>query len=89
MKVTILGHEVSEGTSKRTGQPYSIGKLHAAVPLAQKGAKGFMGNAFDCPPEIIKAIEHLDCPFKAELDTQLVMKYGQSVQQIVQVKPLK
>jgi CTX phage RstB protein len=89
MKVTILGHEISEGTSKRTGQPYSIGKLHATVPLAQKGAKGFMGNAFDCPPDIIKTIEQLDCPFTATLETQMVMRYGQTAQQITRIIPAK
>lgn len=32
MKINVIGFESSEGVSKKTGQPYAIGKLYAALP---------------------------------------------------------
>ncbi len=49
MKTNIIGFEISEGVSKKTGKPYAIGKLYAALPLAAaEGSKGFMGTEYRC-----------------------------------------
>lgn len=87
MKTTIIGIELSEGISKKTGQPYSIGKLHATIPLQQRGAKGATGTTYDCEADVLKTVQHLECPFVADLQTDMVMKYGRQVQQITAIKP--
>lgn len=88
MKTTVIGFEISEGVSKKTGQPYSIGKLYAALPIAgSKGAKGYMGTTYSCEPSILRKVEHLTCPFEADLEQQDVMRYGERKQEIISIVP--
>lgn len=88
MKTTVIGFEISEGVSKKTGQPYSIGKLYAALPIAgSKGAKGYMGTTYSCEPSVLRKVEHLACPFEADLEQQDVMRYGERKQEIVSIVP--
>ena len=88
MKTTVIGFEISEGVSKKTGQPYSIGKLYVALPLAgSKGAKGYMGSEYQCEPSVLRKVEHNACPFEADIEQQDVMRYGQRKQEIVSIVP--
>jgi hypothetical protein len=89
MQALVIGFEISEGTSKKTGQPYSIGKLYSALPMSgAKGAKGMMGTEYQCEVSVLRKIEHLIPPFNAELEMQDVMRYGKREQQIVSVVPV-
>ena len=42
MKAHVIGIEISEGVSKKTGNAYAIGKLYTALPIVGKGARGLM-----------------------------------------------
>jgi hypothetical protein len=89
MKVNVIGFEISEGISKKTNNPYAIGKLYAALPLApSKGAKGFMGSEYRCEVSILRKVEHLAPPFEANLEFQDVMRYGERKQEIVELVPM-
>lgn len=89
MKVNVIGFEISEGTSKKTGQAYAIGKLYAAVPLAPtKGSKGSMGSEYRAEPSILRKIEHLTPPLLCEVEFQDVMRYGERKQEIVSIVPM-
>lgn len=88
MKINVIGFESAEGISKKTGQPYAIGKLYAALPLAgSKGSKGYMGSEYKCEPSVLKKIEHNLPPFMAEVEFQDVMRFGERQQQIVSIVP--
>lgn len=88
MKINVIGFESSEGVSKKTGQPYAIGKLYAALPLAGgKGVKGYMGSEYRCEPSVLKKIDHNQPPFMAEVEFQDVMRYGERQQEIVSIVP--
>ena len=88
MKVTVIGLEIAEGVSKKTGKPYAIGKLYAALPIAG-GGKGLMGSTYSCEPSVLRKIEHLpfDRPFLAEVEFQDVMRYGERKQEVVSIVP--
>lgn len=89
MKTNVIGFEISEGTSKKTGSAYSIGKLYAALPLASaKGSKGYMGSEYRCEPSVLRKVEHLAPPFMAEIEFQDVMRYGERKQEIVSISPI-
>lgn len=92
MKLQIVGFEITEGISKKTGKPYAIGKLHAALPLAPaqgegNKAKGYMGSTYQLDVSVLRKIEHLQPPFMAEVEQQDVMRYGERQQEIVSVVP--
>jgi CTX phage RstB protein len=89
MKVTIIGFEISEGISKKTNAPYSIGKLYAALPLAGgKGVKGYMGTEYRCEVSVLRKIEHLNCPFEGDIEQVDVMRFGERKQEIVSIVPV-
>lgn len=89
MKVNVIGFEISEGTSKKTGNAYAIGKLYAALPLAgAKGSKGYMGSEYRAEVSILRKIEHLQPPLMCEVEFQDVMRYGERKQEIVSIVPL-
>lgn len=89
MKVNVIGFEISEGTSKKSGQAYAIGKLYAALPLAGgKGVKGYMGSEYRCEVSVLRKVEHLQPPLMAEVEFQDVMRYGERKQEIVSIVPL-
>lgn len=88
MKLLVIGLEVNEGTSKKTGNPYSIGKLHAALPMVgSANAKGYQGHTIDCEVSILRKVEHLPCPFEAEVETTQVMRYGKPQTEVLSVVP--
>lgn len=92
MKVNVVGFEITEGTSKKTGQPYAIGKLHCALPLAPAHgagnvAKGYMGSTYQLDVSVLRKVEHLAPPFTAEIDVQDLMRFGERKQEIVSIVP--
>lgn len=88
MKAHVIGIEISEGVSKKTGNAYAIGKLYTALPIVGKGARGLMGSEYQCEPAVLRKLEGLELPCMAELEMQDVMRYGQRRQEIVSVVPL-
>lgn len=88
MKAHVIGLEISEGVSKKTGNAYAIGKLYTALPIVGKGARGLMGSEYQCEPAVLRKLEGLELPCMAELEMQDVMRYGQRRQEIVSVVPL-
>lgn len=88
MKMQCIGFEMNEGTSKKTGLAYAIGRLHTMIPLAgSKGAKGYVGHTYDCEVSILRKVEHLQPPFLADVEVQQVMKYGKPTNEVVSVVP--
>lgn len=88
MKAHVIGIEISEGVSKKTGKPYAIGKLYAALPIVGDGARGLMGSMYQCEPAVLRKLENVSLPVLAELEMQDVMRYGERRQEIVSVVPL-
>ena len=94
MKVLVCGLESSEDVSKKSGDAYAIGKLHALVPLDGRNVegkficKGSMGTEYRVDPSVIKTVAHLPLPFDADLEIQDVMRYGKRESKVCAVKPL-
>lgn len=88
MKAHVIGVEISEGVSKKTGKPYAIGKLYAALPIVGGGARGLMGSMYQCEPSVLRKLDGVDLPIMAEMEMQDVMRYGERRQEIVSVVPL-
>jgi len=91
MKALLIGHEFSEGISKKTGKGYAIGRLYAAVKLdaANGNAKGAMGAQYDTTPEIVRSIAHNPLPLEVELEIEEVMRFGNKESRVVGVKPIQ
>lgn len=92
MKVQVVGFEITEGVSKKTGQPYAIGKLHCTLPLAPaqgagNKAKGHMGTTYQTDVSVLRKVEHLQPPFAAELEQEDVMRFGERKTEIVSIVP--
>lgn len=88
MKAHVIGLETSEGVSKKTGKPYAIGKLYAALPLVGQGARGLMGSQYNCEPVVLSKLHGVELPCLCELEMQDVMRYGERRQEIVSVVPI-
>lgn len=89
MKTHVIGWESSEGVSKKTGKPYSIGKLYAALPIAGAvGAHGFMGTEYRCDPMVLIKLQGIQAPFHAEVEMQDVMRFGERKQEIMSIVPI-
>lgn len=93
MKLQVIGYEISTGTSKKTGQPYAIGKLHCALPLAPargegNKATGYMGDTYQLDVSVLDKVKHLPCPFDAEVEQQDVMRFGKRQTEIVSLVPI-
>lgn len=91
MRMTIIGIEGSEGVAKKSGKPYAIGRVHttAALAPAMPGqlAKGAVGTTYDTDLNIVKAIAHLPFPIACEVTTEAVVRFGQRVEIITDIKP--
>lgn len=89
MKLNVIGFESSEGISKKTSKPYSIGKLYAALPIAGSvGARGYMGTEYRCEVHVLEKIKDIQPPFMADIEMQDVMRFGERKQEIVSISPL-
>lgn len=88
MKAYVMGTVISEGIAKSTGKPYSIGKLHVALPLVGDGARGLMGSEYQCEPSILRKLDGVSLPAYADLEMQDVMRWGKRVQEIASISIL-
>jgi hypothetical protein len=94
MKAMIIGIEISEGISRKSGKAYAIGTLHTmtalAPPMGGEGnvAKGSAGDKYEVPVEVLRKIQHLSFPLEAELERQDVIRFGERVQIITGINPL-
>lgn len=93
MKVMVIGMERSEGVSNKTGKPYAIGRVHAAVKMEEasgdkRASKGAMGTSYDVDVEAVKRLEHLPLPFEADLEVEDVMRFGKRETKVLDVKPV-
>jgi hypothetical protein len=92
-KLNVIGFEITEGVSAKTGKPYSIGKLHTILPLSgsqKEGnvSKGAMGSEWRVEVPVLAKIKHLQPPFVVEAEMADVMRFGERVQDIVALVPL-
>lgn len=88
MKAYVMGLQISEGVSKSSGKPYSIGKLYAALPLVGDGARGLMGSEYQCEPAVLRKLDSVTLPAYCELEMQDVMRWGKRVQEIASISVL-
>ena len=95
MKVEIIGLEASApgAVSKKSGQEYDIGAIHAvarlAPPFDSKGiAKGGMGTTYRCSSEVVRKCSHLPLPFSGELVFETVMRFGKPDLFVTDLRPL-
>ena len=89
MKMQVIGIEISEGISKKTGKPYAIGKLHTIIPLSSNNgsARGASGFSYDIDVSVLDKVKTLNLPFLAEVEMQQVMKYGTARNEIASIVP--
>lgn len=85
MKAYVIGLQISEGVAKTTGKPYSIGKLHAALPMSGDGTRGMMGSEYQCEPAILRKLDGINLPAYCDLEMQDVMRWGKRVQEIASI----
>ncbi|WP_182341313.1 hypothetical protein [Comamonas koreensis] len=89
----IVGIEIMEGTSKKTGNAYSIGTVHTMTKLApamggaDNVSKGFMGDRYQCDANIIRKIQHLPFPIAADVTTEDVMRFGKRESIVTDIVP--
>jgi hypothetical protein len=88
VQTTVLGFQAMEGTSTKTGKPYSIGKLFAMYPQVGKGVGGFMAAEISCEVSVLRKIEGLNFPCEVEVETANVMQWGKLQQQVVSLSPV-
>ena len=89
MKRLVLGFNVQEGISSKTGKPYSIGQVHVALPLSSRGGgHGYQGFSYRCDVDVLKPLQHLRPPFTADLDEQDVIAYGKTEREVLAITPL-
>lgn len=93
MKIRVVGLERSEGISKKTGKPYTVGQVHAVVSLEERSGegmmtKGAMGTTYRVDPEVVKKVEHLPVPFEAELTVEDVMRFGERETKVIDLRPV-
>lgn len=91
MKLHILGIELAEGISKKSGKPYIMASVHTSAHLAPPSdgniAKGMMGTTYQADPEAVRRIAHLSFPCTAEVTIAPVMRFGERKEQVMEIKP--
>ncbi|THT98115.1 hypothetical protein E9531_15055 [Lampropedia puyangensis] len=90
----IVGIEISEGVSKKTGNAYSIGTIHTMTKLAppmgaDNVSKGYMGDKYQCDVEILRKIKHLPFPIVADVSTEDVMRFNKRETIVTDVRPVE
>lgn len=93
MRMLVTGVETSSGVSKKSGQPYAIGRIYAAIPLASssrpgQSSGGYAGTVYDCDPVVADKLAGVRFPVEADLTMQDVLQYGERRQQVVSVAPV-
>lgn len=92
--IQIVGIEIAEGTSKKTGNAYSIGTVYTMTRLAPpmgggNVAKGYMGDRYGVEVEVLRPIAHNSFPIHAEITKETVMRFGKREEIITQIIPVK
>lgn len=89
MKIQVIGIEISEGISKKTGKPYAIGKLHTIIPLSSNNgfSRGAAGFSYDIEVSVLDKVKTQKLPFLAEVEMMQVMKYGNAKNEIASIVP--
>jgi len=93
VKLTIIGIEINEGMSKKTGKPYSMASVHTMTALAppmggDNVARGFAGDKFELDAGLVRTIAHLSFPLVCEVEKQDVIRFGQRQQIITDLRPV-
>lgn len=93
-RLNVVGFEITEGISAKTGKPYAIGKLHTILSLSgsqKEGnvSKGCMGSEWRVEVPLLRKLQHLQPPFVVEAEMADVMRFGERVQDIVDLKPVE
>lgn len=93
-RIQIVGIEISEGTSKKSGNAYSMGSLYAMTKLAppmggkDNVAKGYMGDKYEADVGALRKIQHLSFPLTADVEIDAVMRFGERRQTVSDVRPV-
>lgn len=93
-RMQIVGIEISEGTSKKSGRPYSMGTVHTitklAPPMGQADniSKGYAGDKLECDVTVLRKIQHLPFPVHAEVELETVLRFGERRSVVTDIRPL-
>lgn len=93
--IQIVGLEISEGTSGKTGKAYSIGTVYTMTRLApplgggSNVAKGYMGDKYSVDVELLRQIAHNAFPINAEITKESAMRFGKREEMITAIVPVK
>lgn len=93
-RMKIVGIEINEGTSKKTGRPYSMGTVYTITKLAppmggaDNVAKGYAGDKLDCDVTVLRKVQHLPFPLDVEADVDTVLRFGERQQVVTDLRPL-
>lgn len=91
----IVGIEISEGTSKKTGNAYSIGSMYTMTRLApplgggSNVAKGYMGDKYQVEADVLRSVAHNPLPFQAEVTKETFMRFGKREELVTAIVPVK
>jgi hypothetical protein len=93
-RMQIVGIEISEGVSKKSGRNYSMGTVHTITKLAppmggaDNVSKGYAGDKLECDVSVLRKIEHLPFPLHAEAEIETVLRFGERRSVITDVRPV-
>lgn len=93
-RMQIVGIEISEGVSKKTGRNYSMGTVHTITKLAppmgsaDNVAKGYAGDKLECDVTVLRKIEHLPFPLQVEAEMETVLRFGERRTVVTDLRPL-
>lgn len=90
MKMQVVGIEISEGTSSKTGKPYSIGRMHALIPIVgQKDARGYVATTYDAEVHMLRGLDKINIPSMCDVEIAQVSRYGKAQNQVMSITPAK
>lgn len=90
MDILVAGAKVASGTSKTTGQPFELKRLHVLTPINPVDSPNFRVNALagfeqaeiECTTEVINQLKAIPLPCNCRLDTTNELRFG-SLQTVV------
>lgn len=92
-RMQIVGIEISEGTSKKTNRPYSMGTVYTITKLAppmgsaDNVAKGYAGDKLSCDVTVLRKVQHLPFPLHAEVEVETVLRFGERQTVVTDIRP--
>lgn len=93
-RMQIVGIEINEGVSKKTGRNYAMGTVHTITKLAppmggaDNVSKGYAGDKLQCDVSVLRKVEHLPFPLHAEVEVETVLRFGERQSQVTDIRPL-